>query len=417
MGEHSGTGNYVAAQQGGPLGSNAVASATSGAGTYGILGALLGSQGAAQVISAISTSEGAGAARDSVAGNAGSLTINMPSASKVANAAGGSGMGSAASSGAHAAASVLGGTSGASAGAQPLASAYTGGGGSSWGSSLGAASSLLAFGGGSGAGAAGSGAASAAGSGTTLLSGLKVGGVGIGSLLAGALGGELLSHMIFGNNEYSEVGGAVGGAAGTLLGSMLGKLLFTGGAAAGPVGMILGALLGSLAGGALGSLFGDHFPKANEPDIYQTQQWGQELADMQGSTSGDPMIANGQDFVMDSSTSSQTQGKGWNVLIESFVQKFRNNRKALPVELQAGFPMLEELWGGAQNQADFNNNGKNGMLQIGSGTMSEWSTFWGYVSAYGPAVAQIMNMYTPTDLYAASLNGHREPDGRLHAQR
>jgi hypothetical protein len=403
-----GTGNYVAnSGNGGPLGQNAIASAVSGAGSYGVLGALLGTQGASQVVSAISTSEGAGAARDSVTGNGGSLTINMPSAAKVANAAGGSGLGSAASSGPHAAASALGGTSGSGAGAQPLASAYTGG--ESWGSAYNSANSLLsAFGGSAasaGTAASGAGASAAAGSGTTLLSSLKIGGVGVGTLLAGALGGETIANMLDHGNQDAQIGGAVGGAAGTLLGSLIGKLLFTGGAAAGPVGMIIGSLLGALAGTALGSLFGDHFPKANEPDIYQTQQWGQELADLQGSTAGNPMIANGQDFVMDSSTSSQTQGKGWNILIESFVQKFRNNQKALPTELQGGFAMLEELWGGAQNQADFNGNGKNGMLQIGSGTMSEYSTFWGYVSAYGPAIAQLMAMYSPTDLYAASMNG------------
>ncbi len=117
------------------------------------------------------------------------------------------------------------------------------------------------------------------------------------------------------------------------------------------------------------------------------------------------MIANGQKFTMDSWTSSQTSNQGWNVLLEQFVQKFRNNQKALPSSLQAGFAEIDKLWGGAQNQADFNANGKNGMLQIGSGEMAEWTTFWQYVSAYGPAIAQLMQMYTATDLYAASVNG------------
>jgi hypothetical protein len=140
--------------------------------------------------------------------------------------------------------------------------------------------------------------------------------------------------------------------------------------------------------------------------VYQTQAWGQELADMQGNTPADPMIANGQSFVMDSNTSGETMGQGWNVLIENFIDKFRHNTRVLPQVLQGGFPELEKLWGGATNHPFFNDNGKNGMLQIGSGEMAEWTTFWQYVNAYGPAIAQIMDMYTATDLYAASLNGN-----------
>jgi hypothetical protein len=251
-------------------------------------------------------------------------------------------------------------------------------------------------------GVGGGSAPSAVSSGSTMLSGLKG---SLGNMMMGAMLGSVVANLMDHGNQDASIGGMIGGAGGTMLGSLLGKLLFTGGAAAGPLGMIVGSLLGALVGTELGGLFGDHFPKANEPDIYQTQAWGQELADMQGSTSGNPMIANGQNFVMDSNTSSETAGQGWNVMIESFVAKFRQNQKQLPTELQAGFPMLESLWGGAQNTADFNGNGKNGMLQIGSGTTAAWTTFWGYVSAYGPAIAQIMAMYTPTDLYAASLNG------------
>lgn len=411
VGNPSGAGYVPSAQQSGsPLGPNAVASATSGASSYGILGALLGSSGAAQVIAALGGgADSLGGTRSSLGGG-GSITINVPNAKSVANAAAGAagvaatGAGSGTKGGA---ASTLGGASGAGVGGAALASAFTGGGGSGGGAGLsstfGGNASDAVYGG--GYGGASAVPAAGGGAGSTLLSRFNIGGVSLGNMLLGAMAGGLIANMLDHGNQDASIGGMVGGAGGTLLGSMLGKLLFTGGAAAGPAGMIIGSVIGALLGTVLGGLFGDHFSQGSEPDIYNTQAWGQELADMQGSTAGNPMIANGQDFVMDSSTSSQTQGLGWNVLIEKFVAKFRQNQKALPTELQAGFPMLEELWGGAQDSPDFNGNGKNGMLQIGSGTMASWETFWSYVSAYGPAISQLMAMYTPTDLYAASLNG------------
>jgi hypothetical protein len=420
FGTGGGMGSPSSQRSGSPLGQNAVQSAVAGAGSYGVLGALLGPQGASQVIAAISAGGSTGIGGHSGGAGSSSITINAPNSAAVAGAAAGPSVGAGAAATAHGGASALGGPSGASAGGKGLGSAFTGSGASSLWS---AASSLLGGGGGGGGGLSntfggnpsdavygGPGApaydgSAVAGSGSTMLSGLKIGGVGIGNLLMGAMAGSFISNMLDHGNQDASIGGMIGGAGGAMLGSLLGKLFLTGGAAAGPLGMIVGSLLGALVGTELGGLFGDHFPKANEPDIYQTQAWGQELADMQGSTSGNPMIANGQNFVMDSNTSSETAGQGWNVMIESFVAKFRQNQKQLPTELQAGFPMLESLWGGAQNTADFNGNGKNGMLQIGSGTTAAWTTFWGYISAYGPAIAQIMAMYTPTDLYAASLNG------------
>lgn len=261
-----------------------------------------------------------------------------------------------------------------------------------------------------GAGMGGAGS-SVAPVGATMLSGAGRGGLG-GALGAGMLGGVLgnmVSHMAFGGKGDSLIGGALGGAAGGILGSLLASgmlipaLSLTGPIA--PIAIALMALVGGLAGGGIGSLFGNHFNPASEPDINQTQQWGQELADLQGSTAGSPMMANGQAFTMDSWTQSNTQGKGWNILFESFVQMFRNNQKVLPGELRGGFANIAELWGGAQNEADFNSNGKNGMLQLGSGKMAQWTEFWGNVSAYGPAIAQLMSQFTATDLYSASING------------
>lgn len=204
--------------------------------------------------------------------------------------------------------------------------------------------------------------------------------------LAGA-GGALAGQLIEGGKGYADLGGAIGAMAGLYL--------------AGPVGAVAGALWGSF----IGSLFGDHFNPADEPDIYQQDAWGQENADMQGMTQSNPMTANGKKYVMDSWTSQMTNDKGWNVILEQFVSQFRGNTKVLPPDLQSAFPQIEALWGGATNQQYFNSNGKNGNLQIGSGQMALWTDFWGYVKTYGAEIAQLMQMYSASDLYSASLNG------------
>jgi hypothetical protein len=342
------------------------------------------------------------------------------------SARGGKGIGSAGTSG-----GVGGGTSGGSIGggvASPMGrggfsssgGAGAGGGYASPGATGSGSFSGFGVGGGFGVGSQGPWASSTAGgsaaspSGSTLLSsglGLasRFGGGMLGAGLLSGAGGEMLSRMVFGNSAGSEIGGLAGGAAGGILGMLLDRgALIPALSLTGPIGIAAIAALaaaGALFGGGIGSMFGDHFPKADEPDIYQQQQWGQELADLQGSSGGNPMIANGKGFTMDSWTSSQTSGKGWNVLMEDFVAKFRNTQKVLPQELRDGFGEMEKLWGGAQNHADFNSNGKNGMLQLGSGEMAQWTTFWQYINAYGPAVAQLMNQYTSADLYSASLNG------------
>ena len=277
-----------------------------------------------------------------------------------------------------------------------------------WGSNLGqgVGSSSSSYGGGFGTSSLGGGAGAASlltrGGGFGALGGIPLAG------LAGAgIIGSMLGNLIAPHNTNAMMGGAAGGAAGFAgMEMLMANPAFL--AALGPYAIpaLIGAtLLGAVFGSEIGHLFGNHFNAADEPDINQTQAWGQELADLQGSTAGNPMNANGQAFTMDSNTNSQTQGKGWNVLLESFVQKFRGKQKTLPQSLQAGFSDIEALWGGATNSPDFNGNGKNGQLQIGSGRTAEWTTFWQYVSAYGPAIAQLMNMYTATDLYSASLNG------------
>jgi len=227
--------------------------------------------------------------------------------------------------------------------------------------------------------------------------GAHIGGAGtatFGGAALAAAGGALLGQTLFQGRGYADMGGAIGGLGAALLGSKIGIF-------AGP----WGALLGGLIGAGFGSLFGNHFNPADEPDINKTQEWGQWLADLQGKTSGNPMNANGQQFVMDSQTSSSTKNKGWNIVMEDFVAKFRGKEDQLPASLKGVFKDISDLWGGAQGQADFNGDGKDGNLDIGSGKRANYATFWQYITGYGQQIADLMANYSPTQTYAASMQG------------
>lgn len=314
------------------------------------------------------------------------------------------------------------------AGAQSMANAYMGSGGGI----LGRAGSALGFGGGGlvapgtlqgaadipgasyapiadgtlpavvGSGqvpAIGGSASGAFGLGSKLFGGAGgAGAVSVGSLAAAGVGGAIIGQTVFGGKGFADMGGAVGGMA---------ALAFAG--PAGWAAIAAMALGGALLGGEGGSLFGDHFSKADEPDIYAQQAWGQELADLQGKTASDPMNASGAQFTMDSNTDQLTQGKGWNVMMEDFVQSFSGKEDELPASLAGIFPQIKSLWGGATNQANFNNDGKNGNLDIGSGQTAGYGTFWGIISTYGNAIANLMHEYTPTQSYAASISGQVAP--------
>jgi hypothetical protein len=243
---------------------------------------------------------------------------------------------------------------------------------------------------------------------------------GLGGMFGVGMAGDMIGGLAFGNKGYSAIGGAVGGILG---GAGLGALLLGGFGAGGMGGMLAGLLAGGpagwgiLAAGALlgafgGSMFGDHFNPADEPDQGSTQDaWGIANADMQGMTSANPMNASGKQYVMDSQTSAATSGKGWNLLMEQFVSKFRGSQNALPSDLQGVFPQIEQLWGGATDKQFFNSDGKDGYLDIGSGKRALWGEFWGVVQAHGQEISQLMQTFTPTDIYLSSLSGGMRSGG------
>jgi hypothetical protein len=103
-----------------------------------------------------------------------------------------------------------------------------------------------------------------------------IGAAGMGATIGGVVGPALNN----GSNDASA-GGAVGGAAGMIAGTLI----------AGPVGGAVGTAVGSILGSVVGGLFGSHTSAARDPDIFNTQTYGQGIANLTGSLS-----ANGQQF-------------------------------------------------------------------------------------------------------------------------
>ncbi len=228
----------------------------------------------------------------------------------------------------------------------------------------------------------------------------------VGSAALAAIGGALIGQTVFGGRGFADVGGSAGGLAGAILGAKAGAF-------GGPLIALGGALLGSF----IGSLFGNHFDPKNEPDK-NDPTYGPALADLQGKTASNPMMANGQSYTQDSWTQQATKNRGWNIVFEDFVNKFKGKTDQLPASLQAIFPAIEALWGGASGQADFNGDGKDGFLDIGSGKRAQWTEFWSYISQYGPQIASLMDNYSPANVYdavagssSASMGGTYTPDG------
>ena len=103
-------------------------------------------------------------------------------------------------------------------------------------------------------------------------------GAGIGSVAAGGEN-QKGSSGIFG-----MVGGALGGIAGGALSATLSTMVAAGLSLTGIGALLipLAPILGSLLGGALGGLFGSHETPAQQPDIYDTANYGQFVSNING---------------------------------------------------------------------------------------------------------------------------------------
>jgi hypothetical protein len=107
----------------------------------------------------------------------------------------------------------------------------------------------------------------------------------IGGAAEGLAVSGIVSSIFGGNAANASIGGALGGAVGS-------------------IGGPLGSAIGSVAGSILGGLFGSKATPATSPDIFDTKNYGQGVANLTGQMAG----ANGQSFY--SNVTSQTGGLG-----------------------------------------------------------------------------------------------------------
>jgi hypothetical protein len=195
------------------------------------------------------------------------------------------------------------------------------------------------------------------------------GGGGFGGILGGIqglLGGKVGSTTVGGALGFAGLGAGLGGAFGSLMGggshdtwgSIVGGI---GGAAGSIFGGPIGGMIGSSIGGLIGSLFGNKGVNAHDnPDITNTQQYGQGLANLIGAQAG----ANGQTFQEDSATSSLTGGLGEGQTIANYIAKTGG----------AGLSNQEiSLFSQFTQGADAITGLKDGVLSFKNGASAYWS--------------------------------------------
>jgi hypothetical protein len=126
----------------------------------------------------------------------------------------------------------------------------------------------------------------------------------LSAALSGASEGSGIASLFGGNTT----GGALGGG----ISSLLESFMSVGGKALSSTPLGAGISVGA---SLIGSLFGDHFSQANEPDIYDTQAYGQAIANVQGASG-----ANGQNFTLDPAIAAVTNGLPEGQYIENFLK-------------------------------------------------------------------------------------------------
>jgi hypothetical protein len=199
------------------------------------------------------------------------------------------------------------------------------------------------------------GITTAAGLGTVVSTALAA--AGLGGLGAALTGGNKTNGMIGGVVGAAAMTGVIAASLGTSMGTALTAAL-----ASGPLGI---ALLGgaALLGGVVGGLFGPHLNAQNNPDILNTQNYGQAMANLGGNGGADwsqPYMANGSAFTEDPNLASQLGGHGEVTAIADYIKESGG----------AGLDQnLKQLFSGATGVQYL----KNGMVALGNGMQEYWS--------------------------------------------
>lgn len=126
----------------------------------------------------------------------------------------------------------------------------------------------------------------------------------------------------------------------------------------GPWGMAVAGAVG------LGSMLIHHDNPAAMPDKYDTQDYGQFVANFQGSNAANPMTANGQQFMQDQATSTLTGGLSEGQFISNYV-KGKSSAQLTAVFGNEG-TAIQQMF--SQWTSQGMHDGKNGNLMIGAST-------------------------------------------------
>lgn len=277
-------------------------------------------------------------------------------------------------------------------------------GGGSAGSSggiFGSVLSMLGLGGGGGGGASG---------------GLS----GLASLFTGSVGGNLFGNLLVG----SLLGGILGsnnGKAGTSqheIYGMAGATLLGGGAfalealitnpafmaALGPFAPVL-PILGALLGGFGGSLFGDHFPISDEPDIGEPVVGGVNYGQFVANMTGESGSFNGQTMNPFSQYSGPQDAESYQ--LEQDVQKVLGSPSQYPSQLVQLAHQLQQYNPGNEPYGFSINSEKNDVFTLHSGAQVNVQTYQGLVQQF----MQLFGKQGPKQLAPIlSINGAASPN-------
>jgi hypothetical protein len=200
--------------------------------------------------------------------------------------------------------------------------------------------------------------------------------------------------------SFAEVLGGAMGAAGTAIGTAMG----------GPVGGAIGNALGSFLGNTIGGLFGPHVNAYNNPDIDDTQNYGQGLANAVG-TAG----ANGQSFTESSTDQDVFGGKTGVQAVQNTLAQYGSAANA-PAWLQPMFDQLETVFGESSGSSGSISHGKNigdetvTGATTGGGTETRYTTINNLLDQFAQAIqgsiGSLQNLNGAADMNLAQMFGN-----------
>lgn len=239
---------------------------------------------------------------------------------------------------------------------------------------------------------------------------------GAGSLMSGLLP---IAGIAMGAGENASahgnpaMNGILGSLAGAGIGVGIGAALFGGGSLASLLGVTIGTggmalpLIPILAllGGLGGSMLGPHLNSHDNPDIFNTSNWGQSMANLAGNgvVSGlkGTWTANGQEFTEDPNLAKELGNQGELMFISNWIKANPTQAaKVLSPEELKDFSGLSNVTNNGGPIAD----GKNGNLTLSNGITMYWTDLSNAANDATQAIENMKNATSSATNALVSLN-------------